>query len=406
MKVAILFDSLNFSGGIIHQTLSTLYSLNDKDFSDINFEIITPAHIDTDELRNFQKKIKIFNFHKSAERFNKLVKSKVINLIFKKFNIINPFEKFLKKNKYDLVFFLSPSKYVEYCGEHNFIINIFDLNHRLENSFPEYRRKSEIEETDEIIYKSVKYAYKIFVNSNQAMNDLSDIYGCPQQKISILSYNSSLIEEHKKISSNKDQMNNFENIFSNFKFNKKENIFFYPAQFWPHKNHKYLIDVATILEKKKIDFKFIFCGAKKLNYDYINNLVDLNNLNLKIEVFDYLSDQEVISLYLNCSAVLMPTYVGRTSLPLIESFYFKKPIFYSKGILDKEIENFVYPFDLNNPNDLALKIESFLKLGSKVKDENKQKAYEFFSESFNLSKSNKIIFDTIIKFKYLMGRWK
>ena len=53
---------------------------------------------------------------------------------------------------------------------------------------------------------------------------------------------------------------------------KKAIIFFYPAQFWPHKNHMYLIDTAKICTKKH-NFKFIFCGSKKSNYNYIINQI-------------------------------------------------------------------------------------------------------------------------------------
>ena len=97
--------------------------------------------------------------------------------------------------------------------------------------------------------------------------------------------------------------------FLNLGLQQNENIFFYPAQFWPHKNHKYLIDVAKILADRKIDFKFIFCGAKKSNYDYIIDQIKINKLELQIKVFDYFDAfVEIISLYLNCMVIIMPTY--------------------------------------------------------------------------------------------------
>ena len=45
----------------------------------------------------------------------------------------------------------------------------------------------------------------------------------------------------------------------------------------------------------------------------------------------------------------MPTFVARSTLPLYEAFYFKKNIFYSKGILDESLEELVCPFDLKIP---------------------------------------------------------
>ena len=82
-------------------------------------------------------------------------------------------------------------------------------------------------------------------------------------------------------------------------------------------------------------------------------------------------------------------------------FYFKKTIFYSKDILDKEIENYIDTFDLKNPNDLANKIQEFL-LSDKMKLRNKvNEAFKFFSLNFSPEKSNQIIFDVINDFKYL-----
>ena len=154
----------------------------------------------------------------------------------------------------------------------------------------------------------------------------------------------------------------------------------------------YLID-TKILVQKKLNFKFIFCGSKKSNYNYIINKIKSKNLQDHIKVFDYLDDDNVISLYLNCLAVLVPPYVGRSSVPLIESFYFKKNIFYSYNILDKEIEQYVNTFDLKSPDDLANKIENFL--ASNKKNQKPEEAFSFFLKNFDKEKSNNIIFDIL-----------
>ena len=55
----------------------------------------------------------------------------------------------------------------------------------------------------------------------------------------------------------------------------------------------------------------------------------------------------------------MPTYLGRSSLPLLEAIFFNKKIFYSKNILDENLKKFVTEFDLKNPNDLAIQLSNF-----------------------------------------------
>ena len=105
MKVAIFFEAGNFSGGVYNLSMSTINSLNNKELSDIDLNIVTTTFSNIKKLRSVDAKSEFFPSHKLAERFNKLNKIKLFNFIFKKFKIINPFEKFIKKNNYDLIFF-------------------------------------------------------------------------------------------------------------------------------------------------------------------------------------------------------------------------------------------------------------------------------------------------------------
>ena len=61
---------------------------------------------------------------------------------------------------------------------------------------------------------------------------------------------------------------NFMTIYLiNFKLPSNKKIIFYPAQFWAHKNHKYIIDAAEILKNENnTKFLFVFCGGNKGNF--------------------------------------------------------------------------------------------------------------------------------------------
>ena len=46
--------------------------------------------------------------------------------------------------------------------------------------------------------------------------------------------------------------------------NNKNHILFYPASYWPHKNHIFLIEfVKKYKEKNDFNYHFVFCGADK-----------------------------------------------------------------------------------------------------------------------------------------------
>jgi glycosyltransferase involved in cell wall biosynthesis len=202
-----------------------------------------------------------------------------------------------------------------------------------------------------------------------------------------------------------NQKSNSRNILTKIGISEDLKFFFYPAQFWSHKNHKYLIDVIKNLKKiNKLDFKIIFCGSDKGNRIYIENIIKNEKLDDDIIIYNYLTDEQVIALYSNCLGLLMPTYVARSTLPLYEGFFFKIPVFYSGGVLDKKLEEFIIKFDLTDPLDLANKLINYNDL-IKKHISNIEKAYEYFIFNCNDLVKENILRNIISEYKYLSQRW-
>ena len=142
--------------------------------------------------------------------------------------------------------------------------------------------------------------------------------------------------------------------------NKK--FIFYPAQYWAHKNHIYIIEAISLMEKKNKELTAVFCGTDKNNLDYLKSFTKKLKLEKSIKFLDFLSEDELNELYKNSFAIVVPTYFGPTNHLPIEGFYFEKPVFYSNIWSDTEqVKDAVISIDLNNPNDLANKLLKFLK---------------------------------------------
>ena len=77
----------------------------------------------------------------------------------------------------------------------------------------------------------------------------------------------------------------------------------------------------------------------------------------------------------------MPTTGGPTNLPIFESFYFKKPIFYSDNLLDNndEMNNYIYAIDLKNPDDLITKLKIFSE-NNNLNERKLNDAFNFFKK--------------------------
>ena len=87
---------------------------------------------------------------------------------------------------------------------------------------------------------SVEKAFRIIVFTEKNKKDLLDSYHCEPEKIVIQNLTPILPNIYEK---HKDK--DFLKIFNGLNLNSEFQWFFYPAQFWPHKNHKYLIDVMN-----------------------------------------------------------------------------------------------------------------------------------------------------------------
>ncbi len=394
MKIGFFLSGFS-SGGIYNQTMGFLNLIKKIPLHE-NDEIC----ILSDEKIELDPSILNFEVIYYKKTFLKRILFNVCDIIkknkFIEFNkILNPFQKFLKKNNIDLVVFAQPSFYSLYCDGTHFIINIWNTEIKKYYNFNEFISGG-FEYQNKIIKFATEKAFKIFVFTERNKKDLKELYNCRDEKIMIQNLTPNL-----PYIFDKNQKLNYLEIFNNFKLNKEFKWFFYPAQFWPHKNHKYLLDVMKNLMKKKLNkVGFIFCGPDKGNLEYINKTVEKENLNENVKILGFINDIEMISIYKNCQAVLMPTLLGRSSLPLLESLFFKKKIFYSKNILDDGLKKYVEEFDLNNPEDLSKKIEDFLK------DNKNMNLNLKYNDWFNDKIFANNYLNVFKEFKYLVSKWK
>ena len=118
------------------------------------------------------------------------------------------------------------------------------------------------------------------------------MYKCNPDKILVQSFISYL----PYITNKKIKQNNSKLLSYQIPFHKK--ILFYPATFWPHKNHIYIVDTAIILKKKSINnFHFLFCGSDKGNFNFIKNEIKKKKLTELFTIIQFASNEEVIYFY-------------------------------------------------------------------------------------------------------------
>lgn len=398
IKLGIIFDQDILSGGGFQQALNAclVASKIDKNISEIAF--YTTKRIGVERLTRHGIKSKYINinlFKKILLYFKTTYRYRILYKLINVFLNYNFFESFLKKEKIDFVYFISPSRFALDLSTLNYIFTVWDNCHRDYPEFPEVRDNNEFEEREFRLKKALKKATAIIAESEFGKNNLLKRYNLDNERINVIPLEPApIINSVKK--GEYEFNNNLKKINLDYKF------IFYPAQFWPHKNHKYIIDGLVILIKNfNLSINAVFCGSDKGYKNSIRNYASLNNLEKNIIFTDFLSDQEVTSLYLNSIALVMPSYFGPTNMPPYEAFKLGTPVLYPEILAKQDdIYDAILPIKYEDPNTMALHINNLIKNKS-VRKTIINRGFEKieFLESIDRVKIlNKIIFNFRNKF--------
>ena len=285
---------------------------------------------------------KIYLFIKTTAKY------RVFYKILKPFLDFNFFEDFLKTQDINLVYFISPSRLALDLVELNFIYTVWDLCHLDNPEFPESKIKGEFENRELRLNFSSKRAVSIIVDSEYSKSNLSKKYNIETNKIEVIPF-----ESLKDISENKFSSKSLIDI--NQKYKIENQYIFYPAQFWPHKNHIYILKGIFILEKKyNLLVNVIFSGGDKGNkkniIEYANNLGIRN----RIIFTGFIPNHELVSIYKMSLALVMPTFFGPTNIPPLEAFKLGTPVIYPDlDGLREQVKDAGLLIDLNNPETLS-----------------------------------------------------
>lgn len=359
LKVGVIFDQQIFAGGGYQQSLNAALIAKKipKELADVlffttikeNVGILSDYNIDAEFL-------KISSFSKVKNFLRARITNRYILSLFKLFEKYSTFEQKLKNRKIDLVYFLSPSNLAQILEELNYITTVWDLCHLDNPEFPEVRFNKEFDNR-ELIYKSIlPKATAILVDSENGKTNLSNYYGINSERVKVMPFEPAIsininlkLEKEKKI-----------NVFEKYKLDIP--YVFYPAQFWSHKNHIYLIKGLFLLNKNYgLKVGAIFSGTDKNNLEYIKYFVKELKLENLVRFTGFVSNDEMVELYKNSMALVMPSYFGSTNLPPLEAFSLGVPVLYPdlRGLRD-QVGDAALLIDLKDPNSMAINLKSLI----------------------------------------------
>lgn len=391
LRIAVILDQKVQAGGGYQQSLSAAVNAMQlpKELADLEFFTTVKENIQPLAAHGINATfINVSLYDKFISEFQYLLLKTRIKKFLMPLDFLS-FERKLLDKKIDIVYFLSPSINSKYIKNLNFIMTIWDLCHRDNPEFPEVRWDLELELRDQICWSALPRATAIFVDSLVTKTNVVRRYGIDEHRVHIVPFQAAIKVRRRDEKATKMDRD------APIKKPTKYPYVFYPAQFWAHKNHVYILEGLHLLERDYgIKVGAIFSGSDKGNLDYIRTYSKRLNLEGRVEFVGFVKDEDIVDLYKAAIALVMPSYFGPTNLPPLEAFELGVPVLYPdiSGLRD-QVGDAALLMDLMDPSSMASHLNNLLsddKLKLRLVEAGRRRL-QYIEETDRLNTLSKII---------------
>ena len=332
MKVGIYFPDYRPEDGGANTLLGTiLREIENNKSCKYDFVVLYKGKTNKVEVKNSIKFIDLGYLFGTS--FIKKVIRKIREDVFS-YSIL---DKIAKQEEIDLYYFPEhPNVNVSIP----YIYTVWDLGHRTVPQYPEVSANGIWEQREKLYQKMLYKASYIVTGNETGKKEIVKYYGINEDVIRICEFPVSNFCYGKEEKPN---------------FIKDDEFFFYPAQFWSHKNHICILEALKILkEEYNICPIVYFTGSDKGNK---KNIVDkINEYSLKDQVIltGFVKDEELKYMYTHAVAMIFASMMGPNNMPPIEATYLNCPVIITNLDGHKEqLQDTALYFDGNKPKELA-----------------------------------------------------
>ena len=228
---------------------------------------------------------------------------------------------------------------------------VWDLQHRLQPWFPEVSEHGVWEQRETFYATFLRRASVIIAGTEAGRAEIERFYQVTPERIKILPHPTPRYLQDLTPQDEKQVLK---------KYNLSEKYLFYPAQFWPHKNHaNLLLALQTLRDKYQLSLHAAFAGSDKGNMAYIKRLADKLKLTEQVHFLGFVPQQDLIALYRNAFALAYVTFFGPENLPPLEAFKLGCPVVASKvSGAEEQLGDAALLVDPAEPEEMARVIKS------------------------------------------------
>lgn len=299
----------------------------------------------------------------------------------------------LRSHQIDVILSLTP----DYpTVEYPLITTIWDLQHKLQPYFPEVSEAGEWDRREKDYTKMLNRAAFIITGTETGKAEIERFYQVPAARIKVIPF---FTPQFASAPPPVDRD-------VKTKFNLPDRYLFYPAQFWPHKNHVgLLLALKCLKEKYNLELALVLVGADKGNESYVKEQVQELHLSNQVYFLNFVDRVDLVSLYINAFAMTFVTFFGPDNLPPLEAMALGCPVIASNvSGAQEQLGSAAILVDPTQPAEIALAIESLVKddlLRQQTIENGLERANQWTAKDYIQE-----IFKTIDDFEAIRRCWK
>lgn len=215
-------------------------------------------------------------------------------------------ERLLAANEIDVVWY--PSAWECLTVEVPYITTVWDLQHRLQPCFPEVSRNRAWDNRERMFSAALRRASLVIAGTQAGQEEIERFYDVPRERIRLLPHPTPQFLD--KVEPARPDLPDL-----------KGDFIFYPAQFWPHKNHFALIEALHLLRQRDgLPISLVLTGSDMGNLPFLRAMIERRGLSSAVRVLGFVSREQLVWLYRHALALTYVTYFGPENLPPLEAF--------------------------------------------------------------------------------------
>lgn len=358
MRVGFILDESVTVGGGFHQSMSTIAALRGVTGHELLVLTSRPENLAT--VRAYGIACELYRFGRFRRAITSLAsRSRICRRLYERLphrarRACGSFDFVLDHHAVDLVVCFFLSWVPDYLFHRPFITTVYDLCHREHCEFPEVSGRLEFEHRERIFRSSLPRAVAILVSSELLARRLTAYYGIDESRMVRLPF---LPAAHARAPAEPGEVARVRD-----KYSLPKDYVFYPAQFWPHKNHVYVLEALRILaDSFETPVSAVFCGSDFGSASHVRATAERLGIADRMRLLGFVDSEDIGPLYTAARALVMPTYFGPTNLPPLEALALGCPVIYSDcPEFRADLGEAALYCDLTDPASLATQIRAVI----------------------------------------------